>query len=98
MVWSKTNGRSLLSEVESGGKSEWDWGQKRNIRLKNTIETDIENKKEKKKRRQLQRLKAAEKLVLTNPFARINNKASNVLDAQVEKNHKNLETKDVVNL
>ena len=52
----------------------------------------------KKKRRQLQRLKAAEKLVLTNPFARINNKASNVLDAQVEKNHKNLETKDVVNL
>ena len=89
MVWSKTNGRSLLSEVESGGKSEWDWGQKRNIRLKNTIETDKEK---------LQRLKAAEKLVLTNPFARINNKASNVLDAQVEKNHKNLETKDVVNL
>ena len=89
MVWSKTNGRSLLSEVESGGKSEWDWGQKRNIRLKNTIETDKDK---------LQRLKAAEKLVLTNPFARINNKASNVLDAQVEKNHKNLETKDVVNL
>ena len=55
-------------------------------------------RKKKKKRRQLQRLKAAEKLVLTNPFARINNKASNVLDAQVEKNHKNLETKDVVNL
>ena len=102
MGWSKTNGRSLLSEVESGGKSEWDWGQKRKIRLKNTIETDKEKikqrKQERKKRSQLQRLKAAEKLVLPNPFVLINNKASNVLDAEVEKNHKNLETKDVVNL
>ena len=57
-----------------------------------------EKTRKKKKRRQLQRLKAAEKLVLPNPFVLINNKASNVLDAQVEKNHKNLETKDVVNL
>ena len=48
MVWSKTNGRSLLSGVESGGKSEWDWGEKRKVRLKNAIETDKEKIKERK--------------------------------------------------
>ena len=46
MVWSKTNGRSVLSGATKGGGggrgrrlwwrggSEWDWGEKRKIRLK----------------------------------------------------------------
>ena len=90
MVWSKTNGRSLLSGVESGGKSEWDWGEKRKIRLKNTIETDKEKIKERKQERkkwQFRRLKAVE------------NKGPKVLDAKVEYiYHKKLEMKDVFNL
>ena len=92
-VWSKwsANGRSLLSGAEGRGVgwgvlvwgTEWDWGEKRKIRLKNTIETDKEKIKERKKW-QFRSLKAVEKLVLPNPFQLINNKVPKVLDAQVE--------------
>ena len=51
---SRANGRSLLSGAEEGwgeGESERDWGEKRKIRLKNTIETDKEKIKERKRER-----------------------------------------------
>ena len=69
-----------------GGGSERDWGEKRKLRLKNKIETDKEKIKEREQERKkkIRSLKAAEKLVLPNPFLLINNKAPKVLGAQVE--------------
>ena len=78
---------SSLEQRAGGGRTEWDWEEKRKIRLKNTIETDKEKIKEWKQERkkwQFRSLKAVEKLVLPNPFQLINNKAPKELDAQVE--------------
>ena len=89
-----------LEQRAGGGRTEWDWEEKRKIRLKNTIETDKEKIKEWKQERkkwQFRSLKAVEKLVLPNPFLLINNKAPKVLDAQVEYiyiYHKKLQMKE----
>ena len=42
------------------------------------------NKENKKERKKIRSIKAVEKLVLPNPFLLISNKASKVLDAQVQ--------------
>ena len=78
LVWSR-----------EGGKSEWDWGEKRKIRLKNTIETDKEKKRKdnKKEKKTVMPSKLSSWKVNTgtiNPFPLIHNKAPKVLDAQVE--------------
>ena len=89
MVWSKTNGRSLLSGAERpGGKSEWErlGGEAKNKSKQYDRNCQRKNKRKKtrKRKRQLRRLKAVEKLVLPNPFLLINNKAPKLLDAQIE--------------
>ena len=45
LVWSRWRGL----EGRGGGGSERDWGEKRKIRVKNTIETDKEKIKKEKK-------------------------------------------------
>ena len=90
MVWSKTKWSFPLVWSRGGtageGRGEWDWGENRKISLKNTMENDKEEIKERKQGRKktFRSLKAVEKLVLPSPFLLIHNKAPKVLDAQVE--------------
>ena len=94
MVWSKTNGRSVLSKGGGGGEGEevvvkgGKWvrlGRETKNTSKTTIETDKEKNKERKQKRkrkwQFRNLKVSQ---LPNPFPLINNKAPKALDAQVE--------------